>query len=52
MIYDRFHVLGVFPRSELPVRAGTVANDSLDVRHFFLAAEFLDLARNEVEEFV
>jgi len=52
MIYDCFHVLRAFPRSELPVRAGALANDSLDVRHFSLAAEFLDLGRDKFEQLV
>src|SRR5215510_5492005 len=52
MIYDRFHILRAFPRSELPVGAGAVANNPLDVRHFSLAAEFFNLCRDKFEQLV
>ncbi len=52
MIDHCFHVLRAFPGSELSVRTGTLADDPLDVRHFSLAAEFLDFGRDEVEQFV
>src|SRR6516164_730533 len=52
MIYDCFHVLGALPRGELSVSAGALANNPFDVRHFSLAAEFLNFGRDEVEQFV
>src|SRR6476661_5463450 len=37
LIYDCFHVLCAFPRSKLPVRASTLADNSFDMRHFSFA---------------
>jgi len=50
MIDHCFHILCTFPHSQLTVRSGALADDSLDVRHFSLAAEFLNFGRDEFEQ--
>ena len=52
MINDRFQIVRSLKDGELPVRAGPFAHDSLDVRHFFSAAELVDFGRNKFEQLV
>jgi hypothetical protein len=51
LIDKRFHLVRALPGGQLSIRGAAFAHDALDVRHFFLAPEFICFGRNELDQF-